>query len=316
MEQSLIVEPGSSFSFTITPEQDTTRLDVFVAEQFPGYTRSFFKLLVDHRRINVNENPAKKPGVRLRAADIVIVNFPEKIIPKDYNKQELKDLNVDIILEHSDFLIIHKPAGLLVHPPSERSEVLSLVDWLLGTYKNIKTIGVSKRPGIVHRLDKDTSGLMVIVLTNEAHAIFSDMFKNRTIKKTYHALVHRHPEEKEGTINVPIGRHRTIRNRMAHVSEGRPSITNYKVLEYFEDDTTLVEVKPITGRTHQIRVHFTYKGHSLLGDLLYGKKSKLIKRHALHAYQLEFEYKGESFCVTKEAPKDFKYALSRMKSFE
>lgn len=315
MEQSHIVEPGSSFSFTITPEQEATRLDVFVSDQFPGYTRSFFKLLVDDGKITINNSPAKKSGIKLKNTDTIIVNFPEKIQPKEYNAQQLKDLNVEIVFEHSDFLVIHKPAGLLVHPPSEKSEVLSLVDWLLGTYKNIKTIGVSKRPGIVHRLDKDTSGLMIIVLTNEAHAIFSDMFRDRTIKKTYHALVHRHPE-KEGTINVPIGRHRTIRNRMAHVSEGRSSKTHYKVLEYFEDDTTLVEVKPVTGRTHQIRVHLTYEGHPLLGDILYGKKSKLIKRHALHAYQLEFEYKGESFCITKEAPKDFKYALSRMKRFD
>ena len=314
MEQSIVVEPGSSFSFIITPDHEETRLDVFVTEKFPGYTRSFFKILVDHGKIEINNNPAKKSGARLRASDKVVVNFPEKKEPKKYNQKELDALGIKIVFEHKDFLIINKPAGVLVHPPSEYSEILSLVDWVIGSYKNIKTVGVAKRPGIVHRLDKDTSGLMIIVLNNQSHTIFSDMFKDRTIKKTYHALVHKHPE-KEGVVNVPIGRHRTIRNRMAHVSEGRPSLTNYKVLEFFEE-YTLLELKPTTGRTHQLRVHMAFEGHSLIGDILYGRPSKIIKRHALHAYQLEFEYDGEKFCIQEDAPKDFKYALSRMKRFE
>ena len=314
MEQQKTIEPGSSFSFTINPEHEETRLDVYVTEQFPGYTRSFFKILVDEGKIAVNDNPAKKSGLKLKTSDTVVVSFPEKRKPKEYNQEELDALGVELIFEHNDFLIINKPAGLLVHPPSEKSEVLSLVDWIVGSYKNVKTVGPTERPGIVHRLDKDTSGLMIIARTNEGHAAFSDMFRNREIHKTYHALVHKHPE-KEGTVNVPIGRHRTIRNRMAHNAAGRPSETHYKVLEYFEEHT-LLEVKPVTGRTHQIRVHMTYEGHPLLGDVLYGCQSKIIKRHALHAYALEFNYKGETFSFTQEAPKDFKYALSRMKRFD
>ncbi|MCF7899996.1 RluA family pseudouridine synthase [Candidatus Babeliales bacterium] len=314
MEQSTVVEPGSSFSFIIAQDHQDIRLDVFVTEKFPGYTRSFFKILVDNGNILINNTAAKKSGIKLRTTDTVIVNFPEKRTPKHYNQKDLDALGVKIVLEHEDFLIIHKPAGLLVHPPSEYSEILSLVDWVIGSYKHIKTVGVAKRPGIVHRLDKDTSGLMDAVLNNQSHTIFSDMFKDRTIKKTYRALVHKHPE-KEGFIDVPIGRHRTIRNRMAHVSEGRPSQTNYKVLEYFEE-YSLIEIKPVTGRTHQIRVHMTYEGHPLIGDALYGRSSKIIKRHALHAYQLEFEYKGTPFSIIEDVPKDFKYALSRMKRFE
>ena len=165
-------------------------------------------------------------------------------------------------------------------------------------------VGTVDRPGIVHRLDRDTSGLMIIPRTNEAHASMTDMFKDRKIQKTYLAIVMGHPPE-SGTIDLYVGRHPSMRNKMHHFTaltkqaSSRTALTHYEVIQYY-DDFSLVKVKPVTGRTHQIRVHFAAIGHPLLADPLYGRKSKLSKRHALHAHQLEFEYKSKSYCFTSQ----------------
>lgn len=302
------VAPGSTFLFTA--EQDEVRLDHFVSQQFPAYSRTFFKTLIEKGQVLVNDKIPHKAGYSLKKGDAVSVTFPQHRPAKDYDQAELDALGIEIIFEHDDFLILYKPAGVLVHPPSEKSDVLCLTDWIVGAFKNVKHVGYTNRPGIVHRLDKDTSGLMIVALTNESHSILSDLFRNRTISKTYLAVVKGHPE-KEGIIDFPIGRHHTLRNRMAHVPHGRESKSLYRVLEYFED-CALVEVKPVTGRTHQIRVHFTTQGHPLIGDAVYGSPSKHIKRQALHAQKLAFEYKNKSYEFEKEAPQDFATLLKRL----
>jgi 23S rRNA pseudouridine1911/1915/1917 synthase len=309
MKSPETVKPGSSFSFTA--EQDNIRLDVFVADQFPGYSRNYFKTLIENEAVLVNEKVPHKAGLKLTIGDTVTVNFPFTKIPKNYEPGALEALGINIVFENDDFLVINKPAGIMVHPPSEHSEDLCVTDWLMGSYKKIKYVGYTDRPGIVHRLDKDTSGLLLVALTNESHTALSDLFRNRTISKTYMAIVKGHPE-KEGTINFPIGRHHTMRKRMAHVPNGRVSETHYSVLEYFED-TALVEVKPVTGRTHQIRVHFTNQGHPLLGDFLYGQESKLMKRQALHAHKLAFEYKNKQYSFEQKAPEDFQKLIVKLR---
>lgn len=303
------VTPGSTFSFTV--EQDNIRLDVFIADQFPGYSRNSFKTMIENNAVLVNEKVPHKAGVKLQKGDQVIVNFPAAKAVKEYDQKDLKALGIEVVFQHDDFLVINKPAGVMVHPPSEYSEELCVTDWLLGSFKDIHYVGYTDRPGIVHRIDKDTSGLLLIALTNEAHMLLSDLFRKRVIAKTYLALVKGHPE-KEGVIDFPIGRHHTMRKRMAHVPSGRASETRYKVLEYFEE-AALVEVKPVTGRTHQIRVHFTHKGHPLIGDFLYGEESKLIKRQALHAHKLAFEYKGKQYCFEQEAPQDFQKLVEKLR---
>ena len=180
-------------------------------------------------------------------------------------------------------------------------------------FKEISKVGESERPGIVHRLDKNTSGIMIIPRKDYVHAIFSEMFKDRKIKKTYLAIVEGHPDPK-GTIDLPISRHPTEKIKMSHLNPaGKDSTTNYSVLEYFEK-CSLVELKPTTGRTHQIRVHMAAIGHPLLGDSTYGKESYMIGRHALHANKLEFEYNKELFSFScDEQPEDFKNALEKLR---
>ncbi len=303
-----MITPGASFTFVATPENDRARLDTFITEQFPDYSRNFFKVLIEKGNLLVNNAVPSKSGYSLRTGDVMVITFPGALVRKEYNFDELTAMNIEILFKHEDFLIIHKPAGVLVHPTSEKNAILSLVDWLVGHFKDIQYVGYTNRPGIVHRLDKDTSGLMIVALNNTAHATFSDLFKARAIQKTYLAVVKGQPE-KEGTIDFPIGRHTKMRNKMGNCMRGRASTTHFKVLTYF-DEHSLVEVKPVTGRTHQIRVHFSVKDHPLIGDVLYGIPSKVIKRQALHAFSLAFEYKGQQYYFEKETPADFKKLLS------
>ena len=309
------IAPDSTFSFLVTDAHHKTRLDRFLTEQFPLYSRSFLQKRIENGNATINNKVATKSGAEICDGDTVVISFPA---PKKPDLTSLLDGSspVEIVDETEHFLIVNKPAGLVVHRPSEHSTEPSLADWITHTYHEIKDVGSIDRPGIVHRLDKDTSGLLIIPRTNYAHNAFGKMFRDRTIHKTYHAVVERHPDP-EGSIDMPIGRHPTQKIKMAPFKKienktVRAAQTNYKVLEYF-DDTALVELKPITGRTHQIRVHFAALGHPLLGDQVYGTKSKFIKRHALHAQGLDFEFDNKPFSFTQEAPKDFQKLITLLK---
>lgn len=311
MAQEGAIAPGSIFSFTVSPEQEGNRLDTFIVSHFPYYSRSFFTALIEQKGITVNGKVAFKNGIKLKTEDTVIVTFPGKQETPVFTQKERDALGIEIVAHYDDFLIINKPAGVIVHPPNDKSTEISLADWIQTYFKDEKHEGFSKRPGIVHRLDKDTSGLMIVALTNGAHMAFSQMFKDRTIHKEYLAIVKRHPE-KEGSINFPIARHHTQRKKMAHVPSGRPAFTDYKVVEYF-DDHSLVQAFPKTGRTHQIRVHFSTIGHSLEGDVLYSTPSKLMKRQALHAHKLSFVYKDKEYSFEKEPPADFQKLVNTLR---
>lgn len=318
MERTGLISPNSTFSFTIPEEGANKRLDHYIAQQFPLYSRSFFQRVIEEGFVSINGKRTLKQGLSLRPSDVVMVQFPPE---RQVDPQVLteKHRGIEIVAQNTHFLVLFKPAGLVVHAPAARSTVPTLVDWLLNNYAEIASVGAVDRPGIVHRLDKDTSGIMIIPRTNYAHTLFGQMFKDRAISKTYLAVVHGHPP-KTGVIDLPIGRDPRNPTKMStfpHSATGRSdtirtACTNYTVLEYFENHS-LIEARPVTGRTHQIRVHFAAIGHPLVGDPVYGSTSQFIKRHALHAHKLAFTFDGQSYEFSSEVPEDFKALLHSIK---
>lgn len=293
------------------------RIDKYLSECLDKYSRTFFKRMIDEGHVLVNEKPVSKSSVVLKEGDKITVIFPvEPIVAQTHIP--VNDLVLPIIYRNEHFLIIQKPAPLLVHQPATVSSEPSVVDWLIAHFKEAATVGYLDRPGIVHRLDKDTSGLLIIALTNYAHLEFSKLFKDRKVHKTYLAVVEGHPEP-EGTINYPIGRSMSDRKKMAAFKveplglKLREATTHYRVLEYFKN-SALVEVKPVTGRTHQIRVHCAAIGHPIIGDIVYGHKSKLINRQALHAHELSFIFDGENYHFVADLPDDFTQLLTHLRN--
>jgi 23S rRNA pseudouridine1911/1915/1917 synthase len=301
MNHKDIIQENSNFSLQVTQEQAGLRIDIFLTLQLPMFSRSLLKKLLTNKQVIINLITPAKPSYIIKNNDtITLLSIPTPT--ERFSHQVPTNISVTILARHDDFLIINKPAGLVVHPPEQTFTDIALTDWLIQEFPDIAEVGESTRPGIVHRLDRNTSGIMIIALTNQAHIIFSKMFKDRLIQKTYIALVAGHPE-KTGTIDFFIGRHPVQKNimhcftAMPENSTARDALTNYTVLQYF-DTYSLVEIKPKTGRTHQIRVHFKAIGHPLLGDTVYGTASKKIDYHALHAQNLEFTYNGIAYQFT------------------
>lgn len=295
MNNKNIIQENADFSLKVLSEQAGLRIDVFLTLQLPIFSRSIIKKLLMNKQVIINHVTPAKPSYVIKDNDtITLLSIPTPTTR--LAKKVPHDIGITIIAQHEDFLIINKPAGLVVHPPEQTYTDIALTDWLVQEYPHIVDVGEALRPGIVHRLDRNTSGIMIIALTNVAYQRFTQMFKNREIKKTYIALVNGHPDQ-TGTIEYFIGRHPVQKNimhcftSMPDNATARDAQTNYSVLQYF-DTYSLVEAKPTTGRTHQIRVHFKAIGHSLLGDTVYGSASKKIGYHALHAQNLEFIYQG------------------------
>jgi RluA family pseudouridine synthase len=221
---------------------------------------------------------------------------------------------------HDHFIIINKPAGLLVHQLHAKHTEITLADWIMHQFANIGHVGCVDRPGIIHRLDKYTSGLMIIARTNYGYKQLGQLFHDRAIKKTYAAIVQHHPPQ-QGTIDLAIGRHQTHRTKMVATAQPMPedtsgtfrhAVTHYQVLQY-HNDATLVKVQLETGRTHQIRVHFAAIGFPLVGDILYGQKSPLIARQALHAWELAFVFDGQEYHFTSQLPEDMQECIKTLK---
>jgi len=319
MERIQLVEPNSKHMFVVKESEEGQRLDLYLSNQFPSYSRSYFGGLIGHNRVKLNEKTVCKKGTPLRPNDKILVTFPKLKKDPAIIKEGVEKLNIQLVHENPHFLILNKPHNLLVHAPHPQSTAITMVDWLIAKFEEIKHVGYGDKPGIVHRLDKNTTGLLIVTRNNCSHAYFSYLFKERKIKKRYLAIVKGHPE-KEGEINLDLARHPTIRNKMTHVTSGnipqirgriRQSKTIYKVREYF-DNCSLVEVYPVTGRTHQIRVHFSAIGHPLIGDPVYGEKSKIIDRQALHANKLEFVFEDETYQFEQNIPDDFQDALCHL----
>jgi 23S rRNA pseudouridine1911/1915/1917 synthase len=219
-----------------------------------------------------------------------------------------------VVYQDDGLIVIDKPAGLSVHPGPGHSDG-TLVNALLARCPDIKGIGGVIRPGIVHRLDKDTSGLMVVAKTEQAHQSLSAQFKEHRVAKGYLALVIGTVKPADGRVDAPIARDPRHRKRMAVVMGGREALTRYRVIQRF-NEYSLLEVYPETGRTHQIRVHLTYLGHPLLGDGVYGKRSPLLDRHFLHAHHLGFRHptSGEPLEFRSALPDDLQHAVESLRS--
>jgi 23S rRNA pseudouridine1911/1915/1917 synthase len=302
----------------VVPENHTpTRLDNFVHRHFSLYSRTFIQNLIQQGFITLNKKKTKS-SILVKAHDVITITIPEEepafiTQPTPEQKNALEQLNIKILYRDEHFAVLDKPPFLMVHRPSTKNKEITLVDWLVNSMKEIAIIGHPSRPGIVHRLDKDTSGLLIVARSPIGQNILSNLFKHRGIKKTYLAIVQGHPD-KEGTIDAPIGRNPIVRNQMTiNGIEARPAITHYKVLRYFEN-SALLEVSPVTGRTHQIRVHLKALGHPIIGDEVYGSKSPLIKRHALHAHTLTFNFNGKNFFFESPLPPDMVALIEKLSS--
>ena len=318
------MQAESTFSFIVPENSKPCRIDLYITSLFPDYSRSYFQRIIDAGGITINSIPTKKPSVPVNSADTVTIQFPAQRIVDPSHVID-RTGGIEIIAENMHFMVIHKPANLLVHAPSSASNAITVVDWIRHHHGDISAVGVADRPGIIHRLDRETSGLLIITKTGYAHNLMGGLFRERKINKTYKAIVAGHPPQ-EGTITLAIGRDPINRIRMASFDEEnigedgrindikvRHATTDYKVLEYF-DDASLVEVKPTTGRTHQIRIHMTAIGYPIIGDQLYGKKSPLIERQALHAESLSFAFDGKEYSFIDKIPADFQQLLNRLRA--
>ncbi len=271
-------------NLAITNDDVGQRLDRFIALQLPDLSRTYVQQLINDIHIRVNGRAAKA-SYPVQLGDTLEIVLP-LAKPTDI---EPEDIPIDVVYEDEDVLLVNKPAGMVVHPAPGHTKG-TLVNALLFRYPNITTSG-DLRPGIVHRLDKDTSGLLVVAKHDLARAFLVAQQQERTMSKHYLALVEGHWREQSGSIDAPIARNPNNRLRMAVVSDGRYAVTHYRVLEEL-GPYSLVRATLETGRTHQIRVHFAYKNRPVVGDAIYGprraKETLGLKRHFLHAYHLGF----------------------------
>ena len=293
--------------YSFIADKPGVRLDKYVCDKFAELSRTRIQKLIADGYITVNEHVAKA-GLRLNAGDRLKVILP----PTPPSQLVPEAIPLNIIYEDDDLLVIDKPAGLTVHPaPGHLSH--TLVNALLSHFPHLADISDSLRPGIVHRLDKDTSGVMLVAKNSVAQADLVEQFKARSVAKAYLVLVKGHLTPEDGAIEAPIGRDPGNRKRMAVVASGREARTEYRVIRYIAD-YTLLEVRPETGRTHQIRVHLSAIGFPVVGDKVYGVKSASLSRQFIHASRLGFKLPstGEYVEFKSELPPDLAEALKNI----
>lgn len=271
------------FKFIVDSYSEDLRLDVYLSENIEDKSRSYIQNLIKSGKVLINGNE-KKGSYKLKLNDEVEVEIPEN----EKLNVEPENIPIDIVYEDSDVIVVNKPQGMVVHPaPGNYSG--TLVNALLYHCTDLSGINGVLRPGIVHRIDKDTSGILVVAKNDMAHKKLAEQLKEHSMNRIYNALVEGVLKEDAGTIDKPLGRHPNQRIKMAIVKDGRRAVTHYKVLNRYKNNT-LIECKLETGRTHQIRVHMTSIGHPIVGDPVYGysKQKFKLEGQMLHAKKLGF----------------------------
>ena len=305
------MENSREYSALVTPDQDGERLDVFAAA-LAGITRSRAGALIRQGSVVVDGAAQAKAGCRLKLGMAVRVALP----PAAPVALQAEDIALDILYQDDDLAVVFKPSGMVVHPAAG-NETGTLVNALLTHLDNLSGIGGEIRPGIVHRIDKDTSGLLLVAKNDFAHVALSGQIKAHTVKRAYRAIVIGGFKENEGTVEGPIGRHPTDRKRMAIVPGGRDATTHWTALEPLRG-ATLIEARLTTGRTHQIRVHMASIGHPVLGDPVYGPKKSpcpVQGGQLLHAFRLGFVHPrtGEEMLFEADPEPRFMYWLEKLR---
>lgn len=310
--------------FTVPEELDSARLDLCLAELHPEWSRSRTRKLIDQGHVLLNGKIAKA-SAGVHSGDSITVDEP----PPTKLDVEAEEIPLDVVFEDGDILIINKPAGLVIHPAAGNPSG-TLVNALLHHCRDLSGIGGVERPGIVHRLDKDTTGIMVVAKSDRAHLALSIAFRRHTVGKTYLAVCYGTPQDTEGVVDAPIDRHPRHRKEMAVVSQGRPARTRFRIEEEYRG-ASLVTCRPVTGRTHQIRVHMAHIGHAIVGDPLYAGRQwrnladagaqsacRKFQRQALHARRLEFEHPVSKEMVSYEAPlpEDLQSLIEVLRGFD
>ncbi|MGZ5473529.1 MAG: RluA family pseudouridine synthase [Thermoanaerobaculia bacterium] len=307
---------------TVGESQHGLRLDRALGELFTDYSRNFLANLVTEGRVRVDGAPATKPSQRVESGQRLEIDVPDAL-PAGIASQ---DLPLTVLYEDADVAVIDKPAGLVVHPAAGHADG-TLVNALLFHVKDLSGIGGEIRPGIVHRLDKDTSGVMIIAKHDAAHRRLTEDWNTERVRKEYVALVYGTPSSERGTVDAPIGRDPRDRKRMAVVAAGRAAITDYEVAERLRY-VSLVRCRLRTGRTHQIRVHMKHLGHPIVGDPLYSgpqwrgipdkRVQKLLSslgRQMLHAARITFAHptSGEAMSFEAPLPGDFASVIEALR---
>ena len=290
------LEQISSLTFSVTEKDAGERLDAFLAHRIEGWSRARLQRLIEDADVLVNGRIAK-PSYRLRPDDTV----EAELTASPSCEFRAENIPIDIVYEDDDLVVVNKPAGMVVHPAAG-VESGTLANALAFHFAKLSTVGGTARPGMVHRLDKGTSGLLVVAKTEQAHEYLADQFRAREVFKSYIALVHGQVERESGRIDQPIARDPHNRTRMAVARSGRPALSIYQVRQYLER-FTLMDVELKTGRTHQIRVHLAWLKHPVVGDEVYGSgrdktvsdpivRSKIaqLNRQFLHAEKLRFRH--------------------------
>ncbi len=301
--------------FTVDDKSGGQRLDRFLAASVPDLSRSRLQELIGRGMVELSGSRVLKSGKKLSPGDRINLVIP----PPEPLEIEPEEIPLEILFEDKHLAVINKPAGMVVHPGAGNTRG-TLVHALLARCRDLSGIGGKLRPGIVHRLDRDTSGLMMAAKTDLAHRLLARMFKERRIRKRYRALIQGRLSDASGMIKLPVGRHPHRRTRMSvNYAKGRDAVTGYRVVKDLGPHQ-LIELDLYTGRTHQIRVHMSHLGHPLLGDKTYGGTTKLsgpdgatmtVKRQMLHSSHLEFRHpvKQERICLSAPLPEDMKAVM-------
>ena len=296
----------------LVADLENMRLDAYIASKKENISRTNIQRLIEEGSILVN-GQKKKISYKVQIGDSIEINIPEA------KETDIKaeDIPLKIVYEDSDIIVVNKPKGMVVHPANGNPDG-TLVNAIMNICKgSLSGIGGEIRPGIVHRLDKDTSGLLIVAKNDLAHMNMSTQIKNREVKKIYIALVKGNINENEATINMPIGRSTKDRKKMAVRKEGKEAVTHFKVLKRY-GDYTLLKIKIDTGRTHQIRVHMAEIGHPVVGDMVYskGKNEFGVEGQMLHATSLDFKHPitGKEMHLEADLPEYFKNVLNELDS--